>query len=181
MSTPRIAARYAEAVFELARERDSVGAVGRELDELTQLLEDSDELRRLLVRADVPRDRKLAALSSALGPAFSDTVVSLLAVLVDHGRGDAMQQVAHAYGELADEAAGVVRAEVCTVVPLSEQQRERLIAALERMAGKQIRMTEQIDARVIAGVRLQVGDRLIDGSAAGRLARLREELMRVRG
>ncbi len=181
MSAPRIAARYAEAAFELARERDSVAAVGRELDELTDLLEESDELRGLLARADVPRDRKIAALRTSLGQAFSDTLVSVLAVLVNHGRGDAVPQVAHAYGELADQAAGVVRAEVCTVVTLSEEQRERLIAALKRMTGKHIRLAEQTDARILAGVRLQVGDRLIDGSAAGRLARLREELIKLRG
>lgn len=181
MSAPRVAARYAEALFELARERHAVDGIRRELEQFAELLEGSPELRGLLERADLPTERKVEALGSALGGAFSDSVAALLAALVRHRRGDLAAQVLDAYGEFADRAAGVVRAEVCTVVPLRNDQRERLLAVLERIAGGEVRLAERVDPAVLAGVRLQVGDRLVDGSAAGRLARLREALLEERG
>jgi F-type H+-transporting ATPase subunit delta len=181
VSAPRVAARYAEALFGLALDRESVGDLRRELADLVGLLEGSDELRHLLGRADLPAQQKLSAVEGALGGAFSKVVFSLLAALVRHGRGEAVAGVVDAYDELADEAAGVVRAEVCTVVPLGGGQRDRLTAILEHMTGQRISLAERVDPTVLAGVRLQVGDRLIDGSAAGRLARLREELIEERG
>jgi F-type H+-transporting ATPase subunit delta len=181
MSAPRIAARYAEALFGLAQERRAVGALRRELAEIAELVRDSRELRSLLERPDVPADRKAAALDAALGGRFSRELLALLKVLVNHQRGEAAAAVSRAFDVLADRADGVVVAEAETVVPLASQQRERLVAALERLTGQRVRLDERLDPTVLAGVRLRVGDRLIDGSAAGRLARMREELMGVRG
>jgi len=181
VSAPRIAERYAEALFDLARERDAVAGIRSELSDLSAAVEASPELQRFLTRPDLPLDRKLVALEAAFGDRFSRDIVSLLGVIVTHGRGDAVTAVADAYGQLADRAAGIVRAEAATVVPLTAQQRTRLLAALERIAGSPVKLEERIDPSVIAGLRLRVGDDLLDGSAAGRLARLRDELVNQRG
>jgi F-type H+-transporting ATPase subunit delta len=181
VSERRVAARYAEALFGLAQARSSVEALRAELAELARLVEEAPELQRLLERPDVEAGAKLEAVRAALGAKFSETVVALLDALVRHGRGDSVAEVAKAYHELADEAAGMLQAETRTVVPLSQQQRVRLVAALERMTGKRVKLEERIDPSVIAGVRLLVGDKLIDGSAAGRLARMREGLIGRRG
>jgi F-type H+-transporting ATPase subunit delta len=181
MSAPRVAARYAEALFGLAQQRGAVGALRRELADIAELVRGSQELRSLLARPDVSAERKAAALDAALGGRFSREIVALLEVLVNHQRGEAVPAVSEAFGALADRAEGVVVAEAATVVPLTGQQRDRLVAALARLTGQRVRLAERLDASVLAGVRLRVGDRLIDGSAAGRLARMREELMVVQG
>ena len=181
MTAPRIAERYAEALFELARARKSVADIGRDLADLAGTVEASPELQRLLERADLPPERKIGALRQALGEDFSEAIVALLAVLVTHGRGDAVAQIAARYDHLAERAAGIVRAEAATVVPLSDAQRTRLLRGLERMTGQQVKLEERLDPSLLAGVRLRVGDNLIDGSAAGRLARLRQELLDQRG
>ena len=181
MTAPRVAARYAEALFDLARESKAVERLKEELTEIAQLVAGSQELRNLLERPDLPADRKVAVLDAALGGRFSRELLALLAVLVTHRRGDALAQISGAFDELSDRAEGVVAAEAATVLPLTPQQRDRLVAALERLVGQRVRLEERRDPSVLAGVRLRVGEQLIDGSAAGRLARLREELMDVRG
>lgn len=181
MTVSRIAARYAEALFDLARDRGAVDDIRAELDALVQVASQSPELAEMLRRPDLPSDRKLVALRAALGDRFSQTITALLASLVDHDRGATMAEVAAAYEELADAAAGLVKVEAVTAVPLSEEQRNRIVAAVERRTGQQVRLETRVDPRVLAGVRLRVGDSLIDGSAAGRLAALREELMHQRG
>ncbi len=181
MTAPRVAARYAEGLFRLAHARGAVPDIGGELQSLAALVEESPDLQRLLERPDLAVDRKLAAVRQVLGDSFSDTIQALLATLVRHERGDGVSQVAAAFDELVDEASGVVRAQASTVVPLSAEQRNRLLAALERLTGTPVKLQEQIDPAVLAGVRVQLGDSLIDGSAAGRLARMREELVSERG
>ena len=116
-----------------------------------------------------------------LGEQFSDLTLSLLRVLLEHGRGPDLGAVREAYHELADEAEGVVHAEARSVVPLTPDQRRRLMAALEKSDGPRDHLTERIDPSVEAGMSVQVGDELIDGSAAGRFARMREELLGTQG
>jgi F-type H+-transporting ATPase subunit delta len=181
VSEPRIAARYAEGLLRLAQAQGTVGDIGRELEHLVALVRRAPELRRLLERPDLAADRKLAALRAALAENFSYTVHALLSTLVRHERGDSVEQVAAAFEELVDAASGVVRAHAQTAVPLSDDQRARLLRSLERLTGRPVKLEEQTDATVLAGVRLQMGDRLLDGSAAGRLARMREELTGERG
>lgn len=178
MTARRAAARYGEALFSLAQERDAVAPLRQELRELVALVQGAPDLQRLLARPDVEPERKLEALRSALGDGFTGVLVGLLTVLVRHGRGQEVAEVAEAFEQLADEAAGVVRAEARTVIPLTDQQRGRLVAALERVTGCRVILREEVDPAVLAGVRLRVGHRLIDGSAAGRLEHIRQELIK---
>ena len=181
MTAPRIAARYAEALFDLSRERGEVDSIRQQLAELVALIGASPELRSLLQRPDLPSEGKVAAVEAAIGSSFPGDLVAALAALVRHQRGDAVAQVSEAFAELADEAAGVVVAEVTTVMPLTEQQRNRLVAAAERLTSKRVRLVQRVDQSVLAGVRLRLGEQVVDGSAAGRLAHMREELMEFRG
>jgi len=181
VSVSRIASRYAEALLGVAQARESTEDLRGELRALVEVVRGSPELGRLLERADLPPEAKLEAMQQALGAAFSKTVMATMAALVRHRRGEIVGEVVEAFEELADAASGVVRAEAHTVVPLSQGQRTRLVSALERQTGRDIRLVERLDASVVAGVRLQVGDKLIDGSAAGRLARMREQLVYERG
>jgi len=181
MTERRIAARYAEALFALAQQTQAVAHLRGELEELAALLQQTPHLRALLERPDLPTAWKRQALREALGQRFSEAIMGLLSVLVSHQRGDALAQVAETYRDLADEAAGVLQAEARTVVPLTDEQRVRLTAALQHLTGRQVRLEARTDPAVLAGVRVQVGDRLIDGSAAGRLARMREELLQELG
>ena len=181
MTSRRVAARYAEALFGLAQARASVETVRAELQALVGLIAQTPALASLLERPDLEAERKLAAATAALEGQFSAIVTSLLAVLLRHRRGDQVGAVAEAFAEMADDAAGVVKAEATTVVPLTPVQRSRLTGALSRITGRRVVLAERVEPEVLAGVRVQVGDRLIDGSAAGRLERMREELVAVEG
>ena len=177
MKDRRAAARYAEALLRVAEECRAVDAVRGEMDDLVALVQATPPLQRLLERPDMPAERKFDALSAALGSFFSDAVIAMLRVLLHHGRGGELLEVEESYDKLADEAQGIVRAEARSVLPLNREERARLLAVLTRLSGKQVALTERIDPEVLAGVSVQVGDRLIDGSASGRLARMREELI----
>jgi len=177
----RAAARYAEALLRVAEENRAVEAIRRDLADLVALVQATPALRDLIQRPDMPAAQKSRALSAALGGRFSETVIAMLEVLLRHGRGGELTEVADSYHELADEAAGLVRAEARSVVPLTREERSRLLAVLTRITGRRVALEERIDRAVLAGVSVQVGDWLIDGSAAGRLARMRQELVGERG
>lgn len=181
MSDRRAALRYAEALLAAAQERGEVDDLRGELDALVQAVEEAPLLRALLARPDLEPAQKEQALHAALGGRLSPLAFSLLGVLLAHGRGQDLGAVREAYRDLADEAAGIAQAEARSVVPLTPDQRRRLVAGLEKQFGRTIVLQERIDPSVLAGVSVQVGDRLIDGSAAGRLARMRDALLGPEG
>lgn len=181
MTESRVAGRYAEALFQLAVERNAVEEVRRELGHLVELIEASPALEELLVRPDLEAEKKLTALRAALGEEAPEAMIALLETVLRHRRGDQLGGISAVYGALADEAAGLIRAEVTTVVPLTPEQRERLISVLSRMTGRRVELEERIDESILAGAQIKLGDRLIDGSAAGRIERMRAHLVRAQG
>ena len=181
MTESRVAGRYGEALFQLANEREAVEEVRRQLADLVELIEASPPLEGLLVRPDLGAEQKLAALRAALGEETPEAMMALLGTLLRHHRGDQLGGISVAYGALADEAAGLTRAEVATVVPLTPEQRARLVSALSRMTGRRVELEERIDESIVAGAQIKLGDRLIDGSAAGRIERMRAHLVGAQG
>ncbi len=180
MTDRRAAARYAEALLDVAQEYRVIEPVRRELEALVTLVAATPALRDLIERPDIDAEQKEQAIHAALGELFSQAIVSLLLILLRHQRGQDLPAVGEVYEELADEAEGIVRAEARTAVPLTEAERTRLAAALARVTGKRIVLQARVDPSVLAGVVVDVGGRMIDGSAAGRLARIREELLQRR-
>lgn len=178
---PGVAKRYAEGLFQSAADRSEVEALRRELEELAQVAASTPALRSLLERPDLGAEQKMAALEAALGREVRPKLMGLLSALVRHGRGDHLEPVAQAFTQLAEEAAGVVHATVRAAVPLTPEQKRRLAAALERLTGGRVVLEERVEPEVLAGASVEVGERLIDGTAAGRLAQLRQVLLAMEG
>ena len=176
-----VAGRYAEGLFDSAQGQPEVEALRQEVDELVRLVAATPGLRSLLERPDLEAEQKMAALQAALGGALRPKLMGLLNTLVRHRRGDHLPAVADAFDRMADEAAGVVHATVRVAAPLTGEQRDRLEAALRRLTGGRVVLEELVDPSVLAGASVQMGDRLIDGTAAGRLAQLRQALLEMEG
>lgn len=166
--------RYAEAVFEVARDHDSADLWLRELGEIEHVL--SDELAsRVLLNPVVPRERKRAILLEAL-PNLSEPVQRFLDLLLRRDRLQLVPQIAERLRELIAEARGIERARVVTAVPLGERERQLLAQRLAAFAGKRVILEEEVDPSLIGGVVAQIGDQVLDGSVRGRLEQLRRVL-----
>lgn len=166
--------RYAEAVFEVAREHNTADLWLRELAEIEQVL--ADQLAsRVLLSPVVPRERKRAILLEAL-PDLSEPVRRFLDLLIRRDRLELVPQIAERLRELVAEARGIETARVVTAVPLGEAERQLLTRRLSAFVGKRVMLEESVDPSLIGGVVAQIGDQVIDGSVRGRLEQLRRAL-----
>jgi F-type H+-transporting ATPase subunit delta len=77
---------------------------------------------------------------------------------------------------MADEAAGRVRATLTTAIELEPRDRERVAQELSKRLDKDVRLQVVVDPRILGGLRLQYGDRIVDASVAARLQQLRRRL-----
>jgi F-type H+-transporting ATPase subunit delta len=171
-----VAKSYAKALFDLATERGQAEAVGREIDAITHLLRDHHDLAAALSRPWLSTHVKRAtAIEVANRAGISPLARDFFALVVTRGRVAALEGIVEAYRELADAAAGRLRARVRTAVPLTDDERRTLAARLGReLGGRQVMLEEVVDPALLGGFVAEVGSRVLDASLDGQLARLRQ-------
>jgi F-type H+-transporting ATPase subunit delta len=167
------AKRYARAVFELASEEGRVEEWLRHLTAIKDLMSDR-AVSAVLENPTIPAARRMELIAA---PRYLDPEATNLArMLIETRHVDQAAGILDEYEQLADEAAGRIRATVTTAVELSADDRHRLGKQLSERLGKEVRLTAAVDRRIIGGLKLQYGDHLVDASLATRLQQLRRRL-----
>jgi len=167
------AKRYARAVFELASDEGHVEEWLRHLSAIKDLMGDP-AVAAVLENPTIPAARRMELIAA---PQFLDPeAINLARMLIETSHVDQAAGILDEYEQLADEAAGRIRATVTTAVELSADDRRRLGKQLSERLGKEVRLTATVDRRIIGGLKLQYGDHLVDASLATRLQQLRRRL-----
>ena len=169
--------RYAKALFGLAQEEHKQAEIRAEMESLQALFGGSAELREALLTPMHPAgERKTALRAIAERGNVSATVRNFLSYLIDQRRLINFDEIVAAYGELADEAAGLVTAEVISASPLDDRRKDRLRRALSERTGQEVRLDIKVDPSLIGGAIAKVGDLVFDGSIRTQLGQLRSTL-----
>jgi F-type H+-transporting ATPase subunit delta len=174
--TSGTARRYAEAAFQIAERDDSLEAWRTALAVAQERLSDPD-VTRLLANPAVPAATRVVVLGRILGDEVLGPPHSLLALLVRRGRFELLPAVIREFTRLYRRREGIVEATVTSAAPLDATEASALQERLVAMSGKLVVLSQAVDASLLGGVVVQIGDLLIDGSVRGRLARLRSSLV----
>ncbi len=172
--------RYAQALFDLAVERDVVSAVEGDLNALERVRGESADLRRLIASPTFSAEDKARGLALvAEQGAFHDLTRRFLQLIARNRRSADLPDVARAYRRLSAKRRGVVAAEIVTAVPLTDSQSDAIVAALRERLGRAPEVTTRVDPSILGGLRVRVGSRLYDASLKSRLDRMRHALVRA--
>jgi F-type H+-transporting ATPase subunit delta len=167
---------YAQAMFEVARAEGNLDEVEDELFRFARVLEGNDELRDTLTNASIPASRRQEIVEELLGGRASETTTALVSMVVGAGRARDLPEIVRSLVEMSATANRKAVAEVRSAVPLTEDQRTRLTAALNQATGKDLEVKVIVDPTVMGGLLTQIGDTVIDGTVRAKLAKLREIL-----
>jgi F-type H+-transporting ATPase subunit delta len=176
MAEPSTVARpYAEAAFKLA---DAAGALGKWSEMLAALAQVAQDARVRAAVADPNlSDAQVAGLFIAiLAGKLSGEGENFVRVLAQNNRLPLLPEIHGQFEALKNEREGVVEAEVQSAFPLSDAQLADLVQRLEKKTGRKVRTKVHIDKDLIGGVKLVVGDKVIDGSARAQLSALETAL-----
>lgn len=177
MSQSTIAKRYAQALFELATQQNVLAEVSADLHELTTVLEANNEFISLLSAPKISTDRKkelVAQIFSGAQPA----VINTLLVLIDKKRMNEAATVAREFQALAATAQGAANATVYSTRELTAEERGEISNAFGKLVGKEkLNITNIIDASLIGGVRVQIGNFIYDSTVAAKLEGLKRTLV----
>lgn len=167
---------YANAFFEVARAEGALGRVEDELFRFSRAVAGNEELRQKLTDESIPVERRQGVVTDLLEKRTSAATTNLVKFVVGSGHARQLPEiverlVARAAAERAHQVA-----EVRTAVPLDDDQRERLRAALSKAVGAEVELLAVVDPTVLGGVYAQIGDTVIDGTVRHRLDQLRSRL-----
>ena len=164
-----LARPYAEAVFRLAKEKNVLGEWSERLAMLAAVASDAQ------MQAVIADPNTSAARAAELIGSITDAGEagkSLLTVLAGNDRLTLLPEISAQYEVLKAEAEGVLEATIVSALEMSEAQKADLRAARKARFGRDVEATVEVDARLIGGAVITVGDQVIDGSVKGRLQKM---------
>jgi F-type H+-transporting ATPase subunit delta len=170
-----VARPYAEAAFRLA---DEAGTLGRWSEMLAALAQVAGDPRVRTAAAD-PRlsdAQRAGVFISILGGRLTGEAENFLRVLAHNDRLALLPEIREQFEVLKNEREGVLEAEVQSAFELSDAQLKDIVQRLEKKTGRKVRAHVSVDRELIGGVRLVLGDKVIDGSARAQLAALETAL-----
>lgn len=175
-----IAGRYAQALFELAKDAGALKALEADAEALGAALAASPELGSLIASPVVARDeqaRAMAAVAAKMG--LSELVSNTIALMASKRRLFVLPQlVADLKARIAAEK-GEVTAEVTAATALTAEQVARLAATLKAKVGKEVKLNTTVDESLIGGLIVKLGSTMIDTSVKAKLASLQNAMKEV--
>lgn len=171
-----VAKRYAQALFELAAAGKIATQVESELKLIVDALESNEQLNKFLDLPSVQTENKMQLLKDSFGAELSELVYNTLRLMIERGRQSVIPNLYDSYVKIAGAALGQAKAVVYTAKKLSDAELAGVAAQFEGITGKKI-VAEQVEKpALLGGVQVRIGDRLYDGSLAGKLERLQKTL-----
>jgi F-type H+-transporting ATPase subunit delta len=176
MTTDSLIDGYARALFEVARAEGTLDEVEDELFRFARSYEASDELRQALTDSDIPVAKRQAIVEDLLGGRVTPTTTQLVSMVVGSGRSRDLPAIIDRLVQRAASAKDLEVADVRSAVPLTDDQVDRLKAALANATGKNLEVKVTVDPSVLGGIVATVGDTVIDGSVRSALDQLKSRL-----
>jgi F-type H+-transporting ATPase subunit delta len=175
MAEPSTIARpYAAALFQSSTAADGAQLVAQ-LDELARIAGD-DGLRQFAANPKVDDEQVFGLVSGLADKDLSPKLRNLLGTVIDNGRLAVLPEIASQFRALVNERGGVADAQIVSAFPLDAAQQADLVQVLEKRFGRQLKAQVEVDPTLIGGVRVTVGDEVLDTSVRARLEQMRAAL-----
>ena len=175
MRNRAVATRYAQALLDTSRKGGVVDGVAESYADVVRVFADNPDLGSFLEGPQVADHEKSKLLESVFASRIEPVLLNFFRMLLDKGRIESLTDIQAAFLRLVEVEQGSLRADVVTAIPLSEDLETDLTTKLASMTGKDIILLKRVDPAVIGGVRVSMGDQVIDGTIRTNLTKMRAQ------
>lgn len=171
---------YGEALFSIAKEEGREISFLEEAETVAKILKQNPEFDRMMLHPGIPKQEKLSVVRQVFGGRASEEMTGFLETVVQKERyADLSDILQYFIGRIKeDQKIGI--AHVASAVELSERQKKQVLDRLLETAGyRTMEMHYSVDPELIGGMRIRIGDRVIDSSVRSRLDDLTRQLLQV--
>ena len=171
---------YGDALFEAAREAGRMDDMYEEVLELQKLLQANEELQKMMENPKVIREDKENVIETVFRGRISDEIVELMKLMIAKGRYSNIESVFDYFIGLVKEEKKIGIAYVTTAVELTDGQKDEIVRRLlETTRYESFEMNYAVDASLIGGVVIRIGDRVVDSSIKTKLYELSKSLRKI--
>lgn len=177
MSEAIAARRYAEALFQLANEKDMIDQLLEELSVVREVFSKHEQLHTFLKHPRVNSAKKKQLLDEVFQN-MHKYIINILKLLVERERTEITPSIIDHYFQMVNDAKGIAEAKVFSVRKLTADEKDALSNSFaKRFNKKAIEIKNIIDPSIIGGLKILVGNTLYDGSVSGKLQRIERNIV----
>jgi len=180
MLNKSVARRYAEAYFSIAREANKIDDYQVELGKIVQSIQETEGLREYFAHPLIPTQEKSKIAKQLFSQEVSELTLNFLLLVLDKRREIYLELIFKEYEELADESKNIKKAELISAMDVPDAEISTLADMLSRSTGKTIQLKLTIDPSILGGVKIRMGDKIIDASIAKKLEMLKKNLKQAK-
>jgi F-type H+-transporting ATPase subunit delta len=177
MRQTTIARNYAEALLELAKRAEDLRGWGTLIQSVADAMQKDEKLRQFLETPRVDAATKNTVLRKALADRAPSKFVRFLEAVVTRRRQMLIPTIAQEYGDLVDQVENRMHANVTLAQDASEKTRKMIAERLSQVFNKTVVPHITVDSRILGGVVVRVGDKVMDGSVRRRLGELKHRML----
>lgn len=175
----RAAHRYAKGLMEFANGACQTDVVYAEMNDVRKVIKENDDLRVFLNSPVIDAKKKVAVLSEIF-KSLSKTSQTFISLVVRHGRENILSKIADQFISLYDLANNIVTAEITSAVQLDQNTIDNIVAKAKQTlaTNSQVKVENKIDASLIGGFVLKIGNNQVDSSIKTKLATLKKDFLK---
>jgi F-type H+-transporting ATPase subunit delta len=166
---------YAEALFEVAREKGKLDAIGTDLAQFADAVEANRDLQVFLFSPHFASAEKVEGLKRAIGGADAE-LVNFLELLIEKGRTTELFRIRREFEALWKRENKRIDVTVTSAVELDPAVVAKVGEEIERQTGQSVDLASRVDDEILGGIVLQVGNMVLDASIRSRLEKLRKSV-----
>ncbi len=159
-----VAEVYAEALFEVAEQTESLEAIYEDFSEFANLLKEEPDFFEVLKAPKISKVDKRQMLDKIFTDEINSYLLNFLKVLIDKRRTSSILSIYGTFREMYRKAAHIDSAYISSAVPLTDGQKQALVAELEKSTKKKIEAEYAVDPDLIGGLVIRIGYQMIDHS-----------------
>jgi F-type H+-transporting ATPase subunit delta len=175
MSELTVAARYAKALMDLSVEQNDLEEAKNDMVLFHHTLRVNPELKAVLANPIVSHQKKIRILDEVFAKKVNKTSIAFFKLMINKSRGEVLYTTAAEFVNLYDIKKNIIKATVVSATALSDANKKKMIADIETATGCTVILDAKVDANLIGGFVLTVGDRQVDTSIANDLGKLKKE------
>ncbi len=170
---------YGGSLYDLAAEEQLTDVVLEEMLAIRDIFRENPDYLKLLAEPSIPAKERIGLIDKAFGGDTQQYLVNFIKLLCERNLLGDYEGCCEEFTRRYNAEHGIAQAVVTSAVVLSEQQMSALQAKLEKLSGKKVSLTQKLDPSVLAGLRVELEGKLLDGTVEGRLSGISRKLSEI--
>jgi len=179
MKNKHVIKKYALSLYKLGKKDNTLSEIQKDLRLVGSLYKTSNIFRYFLVTKKITDNNKKLILSNILKDYCSVYVIELIAIALEKGDIKSLNAIIDYFFMIISRESDIIPIKVITTVTLSNSEMEILINNIESKLGKKVNVKNEVDPKIIGGIKLMIGNKVVDGSISHQLKKIKYTLEQV--